>query len=161
MLELSPLQSANGCSTKTILSEFSFAPAHLLDPFLKDKEDHPINMAPCNYQPRVDLSISDDDRIVVEFEESFFGPWRLSHGKCLARNGWPKQRDRRIAGKLFCHMTNFVAAQYGWHTGGNLMSSEYLCVEQTQDQIDLLNPTPRDVQLGAIIDQCSGKSAKK
>ena len=58
-------------------------------------------------------------------------------------------------------MTNVVAAQYGWHTGSNLVPSQYLCVEQTQDQIDLLNPTPRDVQLGAIIDQCSGKSAKK
>ena len=34
-------------------------------------------------------------------------------------------------------------------------------MEITQDQVDLLNPTPRDVQLGAIIDQCSGKKATK
>ena len=36
-----------------------------------------------------------------------------------------------------------------------------MCIEYTQDQVDLLNPTPRDVQLGAIIDQCAGASAKK
>lgn len=28
-------------------------------------------------------------------------------------------------------------------------------------RLDMLNPTPRDVQIGAIIDQCSGKKATK
>ena len=42
-----------------------------------------------------------------------------------------------------------------------MVPSTYLHVEVTQDQVDLLNPTPRDVQIGAIIDQCIGKKAKK
>ena len=58
-------------------------------------------------------------------------------------------------------MTNFVAFHFGWHKGDDLAPSQYLCIEYTQDQVDLLNPTPRDVQLGVIIDQCSGASAKK
>ena len=34
-------------------------------------------------------------------------------------------------------------------------------MEISQDQIRLLNPTPRDVQMAAIIDQCSGRKAVK
>ena len=56
---------------------------------------------------------------------------------------------------------NFLACNFGWHKDGDLLPSQYLCVEYTQYQINLLNTTPRDVQLGATIDQCSGASAKK
>ena len=42
-----------------------------------------------------------------------------------------------------------------------MIPSAYLDVESTKDQIDLLNPTARDVQLGAILDQCIGQKAKK
>jgi hypothetical protein len=73
----------------------------------------------------------------------------------------PEKRSKVIAAKLFRHMTNFVASNHGWHKGTNLVPSNYLDVEITQDQIDLLNPTPRDVQVGAIVDQCAGESAKK
>lgn len=31
----------------------------------------------------------------------------------------------------------------------------------TRDQIDLLNPIPRDIQIGAILDQCAGEKATK
>ena len=70
-------------------------------------------------------------------------------------------RSREIAGKLFVHMTNFVASNHGWHKGGDMIPSAYLDAELTKDQIDLLNPTARDVQLGAILDQCIGQKAKK
>ena len=36
-----------------------------------------------------------------------------------------------------------------------------MCVEHSKDQVNLLNPASRDIQIGAIIDQCSGKAAKK
>ena len=89
------------------------------------------------------------------------GTWDPSFAKGLASTGWPKNRDTSCAAELFCHMTNFVASNFGWHKGGDLLPSPYLCIEHTKDQVDLLNPTPRDVQIGAIIDQCSGKAAKK
>ena len=58
-------------------------------------------------------------------------------------------------------MTNFVAMNHGWHKGGNMVPSAYLDASITNDQVDLLNPTPRDVQMAAILDQCSGKKARK
>ena len=71
------------------------------------------------------------------------------------------KRSREIAGRLFCRMSNFVACNHGWHKGGQLVPSTYLQVEISDDQIDLLNPTARDVQVGAILDQCTGRKATK
>ena len=56
-------------------------------------------------------------------------------------------------------MGNFVASKHGWYTRRNLVPSASLIMQISQDQVDLLNPTLRDFQLGAIIDQCSGKKA--
>ena len=41
------------------------------------------------------------------------------------------------------------------------MPSSYLDLEVTSDQVKLLNPTARHVQIGAIIDQCVGVMTKK
>ena len=41
------------------------------------------------------------------------------------------------------------------------MPSPYLQIEHSPEQIEMLNPTARDVQMGAIIDQCSGQKATK
>jgi hypothetical protein len=73
----------------------------------------------------------------------------------------PEKRSKVIAAKLFCRMTNFVASNHGWHKGTNLVPSNYLDVEIMQDQIDLLNPTPRDVQVGAIVDQCAESQLRR
>ena len=78
-----------------------------------------------------------------------------------ARHSDRKDHSVDISAKLYRHMANFIAMQYGWHTGGNLIPSSYLHIFISDEQIDLLNPTPRDVQMGAIIDQCSGKKATK
>ena len=75
--------------------------------------------------------------------------------------GWPPNRSRPIAGKLFIHMTNFVASNHGWYTGGAMVPLEFLDVAVSRDQVGLLNPTLRDVQLGAILNQCTGRKAKK
>ena len=69
--------------------------------------------------------------------------------------------NREVSSKLFRHMTNFVARLHGWHTGGDLLPSPHLQVTVRNDQRDMLNPTSRDVQLGAILDQCSGSRAHK
>ena len=58
-------------------------------------------------------------------------------------------------------MTNCVASNHEWHKEGDMVPSEYLDVELTKDQVELLDPTPHDVQLGAILDQCTGRKAKK
>ena len=58
-------------------------------------------------------------------------------------------------------MTNFVASNHGFNTGGKLCPSPYLDVEVTDEQKELLNPTSRDVQMGAILDQCVGKKAER
>lgn len=75
--------------------------------------------------------------------------------------GWPDGRSREIAANLFRHMTNFVAQNHGWNERGDLVPSSYLDVHVSEDQRDLLNPTPRDIQMAAIIDQCSGRKATK
>ena len=41
-----------------------------------------------------------------------------------------------------------------------IRTHSYLDIEITNNQASLLSPTPRDVQLGAIIDQCVGKKLK-
>lgn len=68
---------------------------------------------------------------------------------------------KTMAAELFCRMTNFVAENHGFKKNDDLVPSKYLDVEVTQDQIDLLKPTPRDVQLGALIDQAAGEKATK
>ena len=72
--------------------------------------------------------------------------------------GWPNGRNRKTAAELFCHMTT---SNHGWSKGGNLVPSSYLDVHVKDDQEELLNPTARDIQIGAIIEQCIGKKAKK
>ena len=74
---------------------------------------------------------------------------------------WPMGSSRELAASLFNHMTNCIAARHGWHTGGYLIPSPYLNCEVSSDQRDLLNPTHRDVHLGAILDQCTGRQATK
>ncbi len=64
-------------------------------------------------------------------------------------------------GRLYHHMTNFVACNHWWHMGRDLFPYLFLQVECTDDQRDLLNTTIHDVQIGAILDQCTGKKAKK
>ena len=75
--------------------------------------------------------------------------------------GWPEGRDRKISAQLFCAMTNFVSCNHGWLRGRDLLPYSYLDIEITNDQASLLSPTPRDVQLAAIIDQCIGNKSKK
>jgi hypothetical protein len=71
------------------------------------------------------------------------------------------RKDANAAGKLFCHMTNFVARNHGYHSEASLVPSDYLDIAISSDQVRLLNPTIRDVQVGSIIEQCTGQSAKK
>ena len=66
-----------------------------------------------------------------------------------------------ILNGLFCAMTNFVSCNHGWLKGGDLLPSSYLDIKITNDQAILLSPTPRDVQLAEIIDQCIGKKSEK
>ena len=116
---------------------FAFAPNDLINPFLEDKKKHPRQLVP------------------------LIGPLLDGAERHDVSLGWPHSRSRAIAGKLFRHMTNFVAMHHGWNVGGDLAPSAHLNVEVSKDQIDLLNPTPRDVQMASIIDQCSGKMATK
>jgi len=116
-------------------SAFSLTPTHLMEKYMSDKADHP----------------NDDDYVfvnVIGINE-------------VVMSSWPEGRSRSIAGELFCHMTNFVAATHGWHTGGNLVPSTHLDIAISNEQVDLLNPTPHDIQIGAIIDQCVGRYAKR
>ena len=58
-------------------------------------------------------------------------------------------------------MTKFVSCNHGWIKGGDLLPSSYLDIDITNNQASLLSPTPFDVHLAAIIDQCIGKKSKK
>ena len=58
-------------------------------------------------------------------------------------------------------MTNFVAKTHGAKDVKPLLPSAHLGVEMTSTQQALLNPTPKDVQLGSLIDQVYGNRAKK
>ena len=81
--------------------------------------------------------------------------------EAFAKEKQDRSECRETAAEPFHHMTNFVAMHHGWHTGGSLIPSPYLDVEVSNDQCDLLNLTPRDVQMAAIIDQCTGRKATK
>ena len=75
---------------------------------------------------------------------------------------WPKERSKNVAAALFCHMTNFVATHHGWHIDRNLVPSPFFQLELTTNQIKFLNPDARDIQMGALLDQCSiQKTTKK
>ncbi|KAL9190571.1 hypothetical protein ACHAXT_000277 [Thalassiosira profunda] len=144
---------------------FSFAPRNLLEAFRADKAKSPANQGPVqgHHGPRYfdhPLAVADDPEnpgekmlsgIAVP-KENWRDNWSM---------GWPQGRSKKSAAALFCHMTNFVASNHGWHKGGSLTPSPYLHLEISEEQVDLLNPTPRDVQLGAIIDQCVGAKAQK
>ena len=82
---------------------FAFAPKKLFEPFVEDRKKHPKEQGPLN-----------------EKDMAYFG---------LRSLGWPEKRSREIAGKLFVHMTNFVACNHGWYTGGDLVPFPYLDVE--------------------------------
>jgi hypothetical protein len=67
-------------------------------------------------------------------------------------------RCAKISSDLFIAMTNYVCYNHNWE--GDLMPSNWLDVECSKDQRKALNPTPRDVQVGAIIGQIFGDNAK-
>ena len=110
---------------------FAFAPKKLLASFQEDNDKCPKEQGPLNHGVSYDQGVT------------YVG---------LTSMGWPPKRSRVIAGKLFVHMTNCVASNHEWHKEGDMVPSEYLDVELTKDQVEPLNPTPRDVQLGAILD---------
>jgi hypothetical protein len=71
-----------------------------------------------------------------------------------AHNG----RCAKLSADLFVAMTNYVCYNHYWV--GDLMPSDWLDVECSNDQRKTLNPTPCDVQVGAIIGQIFGDNAK-
>ena len=132
---------------------FAFAPAKWMDPYKEDQEKYPRLECPIPFPD----GKSNDEILEMMDSKRRPRPTKLKNIK----TSWPKARDRGNAAELFKRMTNFVAAHFGWHTGGDLVPTAHLDVEISKDQVDMLNPTPRDVQIGAIIDQCSGKKATK
>ena len=104
-----------------------FAPKKLLTSFQEDKENCRKEQGPLNH------GVSYDQGVTY---------------MRLTSMGWPPKRSRVISGKLFVHMKKIVASNHGWHKGSDIVPSAYLDVEMSPDQVDLLNPTPRDVQLG-------------
>ena len=77
-----------------------------------------------------------------------------------------KRNEPEVQGKLFVHMTNFVATQHVTENKGKedmvqLEPTRGLDVEMTKFQKKLLNPTTKDVMMSELIDQAQGKRAKK
>ena len=77
-----------------------------------------------------------------------------------------KRHDPEIQGKLFVHMTNFVATEHVTENKAKedmvqLEPTRGLDVEMTKFQKKLLNPTTKDVMMSELIDQSQGKRAKK
>ena len=70
-------------------------------------------------------------------------------------------RDKVIAAKIFTNMAYFVSMRHGIESSDDLIPSLHLDVELSGEQRSLLNPSPRDVQLAAILEQCQGKGAAR
>ena len=70
----------------------------------------------------------------------------------------PTDRTNQLT--FFHHITNFVARQ---ESGKSriLVPSAYLNVEVTDDQVELLKPSVKDVMMGAILAEAAGKGARK
>jgi hypothetical protein len=126
---------------QTLLNDHSFKFEHtkLMELYMKEKTD--CGWINCGY--RGDLVV----------QHGYKGP--QLNGTFLGCVG------RVAASNLFLHMTNFVARHHGWHIGGGMVPSTFLQVEFTEDQSKLLNPTARDIQMAAIMEQCSGTMAVK
>jgi len=58
-------------------------------------------------------------------------------------------------------MPNFIDATHGWKSEEKLLPSSHPNFEVPNTQISLLNPTSLDVQIGAVMEACSGAKAKK
>lgn len=132
---------------------FSFAPTYALEPYLEEKEKYgkvdkgEVSKLPALSQDDLEL---DGDNLKL-----------TTRPVATAKTCWPEKRNRKLAADLFIKMCNFTAAVHGYAQEGDLVPSAGLDVHVTSDQRRLLNPTPRDVQIGAIIDQCSGEKATK
>ena len=136
---------------------FAFAPEFALNPYLEDKKKHTKTIVslvpffpelPC--LSKCDIEVSGDHGLKVTAAP-------VAHPS----KSWPKTRSRKVAGNLYRHMCNFTAAAWGYAHDGNLLPSPYLDVNVSRDQVKMLNPSPRDVQIGALIDESSGEKAMK
>ena len=132
--------------------------------YLTSKEDSSVFVDPAPFVPEPKKKKKSRQWMLdMDYTGFSFAPKDLLEAFLEDRLVHPDKgdRSRAIQGRLFCHMSNFVASNHGWHKGGSLIPSPYLHCEMSNDQIDLLNPTARDIQLGAILDQCTGRKATK
>lgn len=65
--------------------------------------------------------------------------------------------------KVFSHLSNHVACIHGQNSDyfSPLTPSAHLNVEVSRDQMRLLNPTPKEVMMGTIMESTVGEKAKK
>jgi hypothetical protein len=69
--------------------------------------------------------------------------------------------DERTQVKLFKHATNFVACRYWKKSSTPLLPSTYLDLSYTDDQVNLLMTSTKDVVHSSIIENAMGEGAKK
>ncbi len=98
--------------------------------------------------------------LMEKYMEEKIGHGHVPHGHEGAKPD-PAVWDKVPTSNPFCHVTNYVARLHGWHTGGNLVPSPHLQVDIKANQIELLHPMSRGIQMAAIIDQCMGNKATK
>ncbi len=63
--------------------------------------------------------------------------------------------------KLFNHATNYVARRHWKNNSIHLLPSSYLDLSITNEQINFLAPTSKDVVQGSIIENAMGDGAMK
>ena len=105
--------------------------------YLISKEDHSVFVTPvfCADDEDAELPGGRQRFLDNDYAGFAFAPMDLM-------TPYTSNRDHvNLSGKLFCHMTNFVACHHGFHSGTPLVPSVYLHVANSSDQMELLNPT--------------------
>jgi hypothetical protein len=121
--------------------------------YLTSKIDPTVFLDPPVHVPVPDKPAT--NKALDEFDGFSWKPKALVEDYRSDRSSLEKQT------KFFTHICNHVAGTHGWKQRANLAPSAFLDVEMSFDQSELLNPHPRDIFMGAIMDQTVGTRAKK
>ena len=111
----------------------------------------------------VGIDTKTQDEAAAERRAVMFEPFQMATllPKQLVDHYKEKKGNEQAQMKLFNHATNYVARRHWKNNSTHLLPSSYLDLSITNEQINLLASTSKDVVQGSIIENAMGDGAKK